>query len=134
MIRTEDYESFYVFFANMTYTIQFQGFVGFGIKQLTPKEFNHFCAGGSTNTTFKSSDLGNLDVITPTNFTQTVSTRVILSGCYYIGKNTFLLNTTWVNRIYLNESIRCIEVTHQIFMTYEYIWYSMNILYRFLHR
>lgn len=93
MIRTEDYSSFYVFFTNMSYTIQFEGFVGFGIKQLNPKEFNQFCANGDSNTTFDQSDLVYLDTHTPTNFTQTVSTRVILSGCYYIDEVTGLYSS-----------------------------------------
>lgn len=72
----------------MSYTVNFQGFVGFGIKQLNPKENKYFCERNNTNVTFKNSDLSNIDLYTPTNFTETVSVRVIQSGCYYIDEVT----------------------------------------------
>ena len=93
-MRTEDFHSFYVFFANMSYTVEFKGFVGFGIKQLQPKEFDHFCqSNNDTNVTLTDADLGYLDRVTPTNFTDTITTRVILSGCYYIDKETGLYSS-----------------------------------------
>lgn len=67
----------------MSYTINFQGFVGFGIKQLNTKEFEYFCT--KTNYTFNSTDLAlHLNATEAANFTFSLSTRIILSGCYYI--------------------------------------------------
>lgn len=77
----------------MSHTVDFQGFVGFGIKQLNPKEFSYFCARNETNVTFTDQDLSYLDLYTPTNFTQEVATRVYLSGCYYIDKETGLYSS-----------------------------------------
>lgn len=67
----------------MSHTIKFKGFVGFGIKQLNSNEFNYFCKNNSTNI-----DLNKLEIKVKTNLTDDVSTRVILSGCYYIDKTT----------------------------------------------
>lgn len=92
-LRTEDYHSFYVFFANMSHTVDFQGFVGFGIKQLHPAEYSYFCQRNETNITFTESDLSYIDLVTPTNFTDPVSTRVYLSGCYYIDPVTALYSS-----------------------------------------
>lgn len=77
----------------MSHTVDFQGFVGFGVKQLNPKEFEHFCYRNDTNVTFTDADLAHLDVYSPVNFTQTIASRVILSGCYYIDKVTGLYSS-----------------------------------------
>ena len=77
----------------MSYTIQFQGFVGFGIKELNNLEFQLFC-NKSTNYTFTATDLANnLNVKETVNFTSSVSTRIILSGCYYIDPSTGLYSS-----------------------------------------
>lgn len=66
----------------MTHTVQFKGFVGFGIKELTKYEFDEFCI-------IKEKDSMNiLGLFKQTNFTSSISTRVLLSGCYYIDKLT----------------------------------------------
>jgi len=94
-LRTEDFKSFYVLFANMSNTVNYQGFVGFGIKQLNPKEFKNFCGNNNSNVTntFTKKDLAKLDLNTLTNFTASISTRIILSGCYYIDKTTGLYSS-----------------------------------------
>jgi hypothetical protein len=86
-MRTENNQSFYVFFTNMSYTINFKGFVGSGIKELNPKEFQYFCS--KSNHSFNSTELfQNLNASEAANFTFSISTRVILSGCYYINPST----------------------------------------------
>jgi len=93
-LRTEDYNSFYVFFANMSHTVNFQGFVGFGIKQLTQKEFKLLCANNNTNISLTENQLNlGLDTYANTNFTASVATRVLLSGCYFIDKVTGLYSS-----------------------------------------
>jgi hypothetical protein len=77
----------------MSHTINFKGFVGFGIKQLNPKEFSYFCHRNQTNIKFTDQDLSNIDTVTPVNFTDSLSTRVYLSGCYYIDKETGLYSS-----------------------------------------
>lgn len=78
----------------MSHTIDFKGFVGFGIKQLNPNEYSYFCQrGNETNVTFTDADLGYIDRVTPVNWTDPISTRVILSGCYYIDKETGLYSS-----------------------------------------
>ena len=70
----------------MSHTLNYKGFVGFGLKQLTEKEFEYFC---QKNQTFNETDLNRyLDKQNRTNFTSEISTRVILSGCYYVDKLT----------------------------------------------
>lgn len=78
----------------MSYTVNFKGFVGFGIKQLNTKEFQYFCTKTSTNYTLNSTDLAlNLNASDAGNFTCSLSTRIILSGCYYIDPNTGLYSS-----------------------------------------
>ena len=81
-LRTESNESFYVFFVNMSHTIDYKGFVGFGVKELNEKEFKYFCQGNETNLTHY------LDRENRANLSSEISTRVILSGCYYADKLT----------------------------------------------
>ncbi len=53
------------------------------IKQLNPKEFNYYCYLSN------QTDLNGLDTNkNNSKFTANVSTRVILSGCYYVNKDT----------------------------------------------
>jgi hypothetical protein len=63
----------------MSHSINFQGFVGIGIKELSKTEFKFFCHTNKTNFT-----LDNLETKNKTEFTSKFATRVILSGCYYI--------------------------------------------------
>ena len=77
-MRTEFNESFYIFFANMSHSINFQGFVGIGIKELSQTEYQFYCSMNKTNFT-----LANLETQNKTEFTSRLATRVILSGCYY---------------------------------------------------
>ena len=72
----------------MSHTVDFQGFVGFGLKQLNNKEFKYFCGNNDSNITLTANDLAYLDLHSPNNFTESLSSRVILSGCYYIDKET----------------------------------------------
>jgi hypothetical protein len=89
-IRTEGNDSYYVFFANMSNTIEFKGFIGFGIKQLNPLEFQYFC----NKSNYTTEDIKeHLNLNDPSNFTMSLSTRVILSGCYYIDPNTGLYSS-----------------------------------------
>jgi hypothetical protein len=67
----------------MSNTINFKGNVGIGIKQLNPKEFNYYCyLSNQTNLNGLDTNKNN------SKFTANVSTRVILSGCYYVNKDT----------------------------------------------
>jgi hypothetical protein len=76
----------------MSYTISFSGFVSVGIKQLNNKEFEYFCS--KTNSTFNSTDLSlHLNASQDANFTFSISTRVILSGCYFIDPVTGLYSS-----------------------------------------
>lgn len=94
-LRNEYSDKFYVFFANMSHSISFKGFVGFGIKELNSNEFNYFCNETKTsNRTLEKEDLlSNLDLTIEANFTSKITSRVILSGCYYIDKITGLYSS-----------------------------------------
>ena len=72
----------------MSHTVNFQGFVGFGIKQLTPKEKSYFCDDRNQTQAFTQKDLQYLDISTKPNFTNSLAARVILSGCYSIDPAT----------------------------------------------
>jgi hypothetical protein len=72
----------------MSHTVNFQGFVGVGIKQFTPKEKSYLCDSKNRTTAFTNSDLQYLDLNTKPNYTDSIAARVILSGCYSIDKNT----------------------------------------------
>ena len=74
-MRTEFNESFYVLFSH---SVQFQGFVGIGIKELSLSELKFFCQMNPTNIT-----LDNLNTQNKINFSSPISSRLILSGCYY---------------------------------------------------
>lgn len=80
----------------MSHTINFKGFVGFGIKELDSNEFSHYCLN-STNNSKTSNNNVKLDFMSKNlnevNFTANLSTRVILSGCYYINKETGLYSS-----------------------------------------
>ena len=65
----------------MSHSLRFNGSVGIGIKELNSEEFNYFCDRNET-------DLSQLNNKTKTNFTSEISTRVVLSGCYYIDETT----------------------------------------------
>ena len=67
----------------MSHTVNFQGFVGFGIKQFTQAEFSYFC-NRNHSYQFTTSDLQYLDTYTKPNFTDNLEARIILSGCYSI--------------------------------------------------
>jgi len=62
----------------MSHSIDFQGFVGIGIKELSQTEYQFYCYMNKTNFT-----LTNLETQNKTEFTSRLATRVILSGCYY---------------------------------------------------
>lgn len=87
-MKSELNESFYVF---PVHTINFKGFVGFGIKELDSNEFSRYCLN---YTTINKTPINkhNSDLITTNlkefNFTGNLSTRIILYGCYYINKET----------------------------------------------
>ena len=87
-LKNESSELFHIFFANMSHTINFKGFVGFGIKELNTKEFKYFCSTNMKKEIKMVDLLNNLDLDIKTNFSSFVSTRVILSGCYYVDKLT----------------------------------------------
>ena len=72
----------------MSHSIQFQGFVGIGIKELSSPELQYFCQGNRTNIS-----LDNLDTQNITNFTSPISARLILSGCYYVDPSTGLYSS-----------------------------------------
>jgi hypothetical protein len=82
-LTTENSQSFYTFFANMSKTINFTGFVGIGIKQLTSNEFTNYCINQKNLYA-----INNIDNQTKVNFTGNISVRIYLSGCYYIDKLT----------------------------------------------
>lgn len=68
----------------MSHTIAFQGFVGIGIKELGPLEFQFYC---SSNRTINIT-LANLETQNRIHFTSPISTRLINSGCYYVDPST----------------------------------------------
>ena len=68
--------------------MNFQGFVGIGIKELSSSEFEFYCKMIPTNIT-----LDNLDTQNRTNFTSPISSRLILSGCYYVDPLTGLYSS-----------------------------------------
>ena len=72
----------------MSHSIHFQGFVGIGIKELSSSEFEFYCKMIPTNIT-----LDNLDTQNRTNFTSPISSRLILSGCYYVDPLTGLYSS-----------------------------------------
>jgi len=84
-LTTENNESFYTLFANMSKTINFKGFIGIGIKQLSTNEFINNCI--IKNGTYS---IDNQNLI---EFTENISVRVYLSGCYYINKTTGLYSS-----------------------------------------
>jgi len=86
-LQTENNESFYTFFANMSKTINFKGFIGIGIKQLTTNEFIYYCINKSNYS------ISKIDNQNPVKFTYSISVRVFLSGCYYINKTTGLYSS-----------------------------------------
>jgi len=61
----------------MSYTVNFTGLVGIGIKQLTLSEFT----------------LIKIDDSTQVKFTGNISVKVFLSGCYYISQTTGLYSS-----------------------------------------
>jgi hypothetical protein len=94
----------------MSHTISFKGFVSFGVKQLNDKEFRYFCS--KKNYTFNSTDLSlNLNTSQAVNFTHSISTRVILSGCYYIDSATGLYSSDGMEVLETTNTsfIRCIS-------------------------
>jgi hypothetical protein len=86
-LQTENNESFYTLFANMSKTFNFTGFIGIGIKQLSTSEFINYCIIN------KSSNTYSIDNQNPVQFTDNISVRVFLSGCYYINKTTGLYSS-----------------------------------------
>jgi hypothetical protein len=86
-LQTENNESFYTVFANMSKTIHFKGFIGIGIKQLSTNEFIHYCINKSNYS------INKIDNQNPVKFTDSISVRVYLSGCYYINKLTGLYSS-----------------------------------------
>jgi hypothetical protein len=85
-LQTENNESFYTLFANMSKTINFKGFIGVGIKQLSTNELIYYCINKS-----KTYPIDNNQ--NPVYFTGNISVRVYLSGCYYINKTTGLYSS-----------------------------------------
>jgi len=71
----------------MSRTINFTGFVGIGIKQLSINEFSYYCISKNSYT------LKKIDNQNPVKFTGNISTRIFLSGCYYINKETGLYSS-----------------------------------------
>lgn len=71
-LRTENNESFYVLFANISHTINYKGFVGAGYKELNTTEFQYFCTQQGSNLTF----LG----MSQRYLTANISVRVQLAG------------------------------------------------------
>ena len=77
-------DSFYLFFLNSTQVNGFKGFVGYGIRELTPNELNTYCIPSINNTnklSLKSPPLlANSNNI---NFTNDFLLLSYTSGCYY---------------------------------------------------
>ena len=72
----------------MSHSINFQGFVGIGIKELNKIEYEYYCHKNKTNFT-----LVKLDTQNKTEFRSKLATRVILSGCYYVDPATGLYSS-----------------------------------------
>ena len=89
-LRTENNESFYVLFANISHTINYKGFVGAGYKELNTTEFQYFCTQQGPNSAY-------LDNINQRNLTANISVRVQLAGCYYLNKLTGVYSSYGLN-------------------------------------
>jgi hypothetical protein len=89
-LTNENNESFYTLFANMSNTINFKGFIGIGIKQLSTNEFINYCSTNNNNNRYSIDKIDNKNKV---NFTNNISVRVFLSGCYYINKTTGLYSS-----------------------------------------
>jgi len=86
-LKKENSESFYTLFANMSKTLNFTGFIGIGIKQLSNNEFIYYCINKSNYS------INKIDNQNPVHSTGNISVRVYLSGCYYINKLTGLYSS-----------------------------------------
>ena len=86
-LKKENNELFYTLFANMSKTLNFTGFIGIGIKQLSNNEFIYYCINKSNYS------INKIDNQNPVHFTGNISVRVYLSGCYYINKLTGLYSS-----------------------------------------
>jgi hypothetical protein len=77
-------ESFYLFFLNSSQVNGYKGFVGYGIRELTPSEINTYCIPSVNNTNklnLKSAPL--LATTNKINFTNDFYLLSYTSGCYY---------------------------------------------------
>ena len=77
-ITARNNDSFYLYFMNSTRVNGFQGFVGFGIRELSTAEIKSYCSGTSVQA------LNSPPLITnSTCFTADFYLRAFASGCYY---------------------------------------------------
>ncbi len=78
-IQTINNDFYYLFFQNSSQLNGFQGFVGYGIRELNANEFNSYCSNSSTTTSVPKVPLISALV----NFTSDFLIRTYTSGCYY---------------------------------------------------
>ena len=79
-------KTYYELFSNMSNTLNFTGDISIGLKQLNLKESEYFCLNDSFNNSDLNYVINNIDK--DYNKISNISSRVLLSGCYYIDKNT----------------------------------------------